>query len=222
MGTKSLDSKVQNYRDFFYTKIPYKVRKAKYTWITKIVNILDDPNSIDNWIKEVGEDEAEMVRESSIEFRNDAVKKVFEITRNGMIISPSRSYYEPTYNQLPRILDQVGHVYSTKVPMVSYKHKWQGTAEVLAEIKRKPTLLKVLAFLKYKDKFLDKYFVELAAYVYGFNKWAKYEAIKQGAALYMDVEGNVDLMLVSLEDLKPYYDEFQYRLGIFNVVNNKG
>lgn len=118
----------------------YKTPNGNFPSMTSILSILDD-GGIDEWIKRVGEEEANRIVMEAINRGNSLHDLSEKYLKNELTREEIRGPGRVLFNRVKKYLDKIELVVALEVPLYSTKYKYAGRADGIVMIDGQLTIL---------------------------------------------------------------------------------
>lgn len=111
----------------------YKTPVGNLPSMTTILNVLDD-GGIDAWVKRVGEEEADRIKNEASGRGNSLHDLNEAYLRNELERSQLSGKGKVLFNRVKPLLDQINPVLATEIPLYSKKYQYAGRVDCVAYI----------------------------------------------------------------------------------------
>jgi len=186
--------------------------------VTTILSATKDKTHLDEWVKRVGEDEAERIRNDAATVGTHMHGVVERLLLNRPL-DPPRTWlqvkgYRMGYALIEHFFPHVQEVWGAEEPLY-YPGRYAGTTDCVAVYKDNPSILdfKQTNRMKRRD-WIEDYFIQLAAYATAHNEVHKTK-IEHGVIMMVAQNGEVQEFITCGREFLNYQDKWMQRVEEF-------
>lgn len=219
-------------RKYVYTKLErvdtsagrvYKIGENEHEMpsVTRIISATKDRTHLDAWADRVGWEQAEKIKNDAATVGTHMHSVVERLLLNRDLPVP-RTWlqikgYRMGYRLIEEFFPHTSEVWGTEIPLY-YPWRYAGTSDCIGVYKDKPCILDFKQTVRMKPrKWLDDYFIQLAAYACAHNEVHKTE-IDQGVILMVAQDGEVQEFVTCGREFDGYKDMWWQRVEQFEKM----
>lgn len=189
--------------------------------VTRIISATKDRTHLDSWAERVGWEQAEKIKNDAATVGTHMHSVVERLLLNRDLPVP-RTWlqikgYRMGYRLIEEFFPHTSEVWGTEIPLY-YPWRYAGTSDCIGVYKDKPCILDFKQTVRMKPrKWLDDYFIQLAAYACAHNEVHKTE-IDQGVILMVAQDGEVQEFVTCGREFDGYKDMWWQRVEQFEKM----
>lgn len=186
--------------------------------VTTILSATKDKTHLDEWVRRVGEEEAERIRNDAATVGTHMHGVVERLLLNRPL-DPPRTWlqvkgYRMGYALIEHFFPHVQEVWGAEVPLY-YPGRYAGTTDCVAVYKDNPSILDFKQTNKMKRReWIEDYFIQLAAYATAHNEVHKTK-IEHGVIMMVAQNGEVQEFITCGREFLNYQDMWMQRVEEF-------
>ena len=186
--------------------------------VTTILSATKDKTHLDEWVRRVGEEEAERIRNDAATVGTHMHGVVERLLLNRPL-DPPRPWlqvkgYRMGYALVAHFFPPVQEVWGAEVPLY-YPERYAGTTDCVAVYKGNPSILDFKQTNKMKRRdWIEDYFIQLAAYATAHNEVHKTK-IEHGVIMMVAQNGDIQEFITCGREFLNYQDMWMQRVEEF-------